>query len=355
MYKVSVVIPIHNMELYMEEAIESVVNQSLGFDNIQVILVDDGSTDSTKEIMQKYDERYDNIKCIYFSEKSGAAGKPRNEGLKFVEAQFVMFLDPDDMYDKYALEKMYNTAISQNVEIVTANYKYANEDGTLWEKSVFDEVRFESFKFSEKNFSDSFFVWNSGSCNKIFSTKLIRENNIKFLEGVPAEDAYFTYAALLEAKSAYYLSDTIHYYRRRNKIGTLSVSWDRSLKYFKNINYAYKKIYELFYEKQKMDLFRYFYSKTLTSIFYKIVDTKIMTGEEKEEALQELKWFFEIRKIVNIDPCQKSLEWVFEKTDNEDYVEARKYCEIIAEMRTYIEKDVREGMSKPEFRNYVEL
>lgn len=355
MKKVSVVIPIYNMEQYLAEAVDSVINQSIGMENIQIILVNDGSTDRSPEIMKEYEEKYENINCIYLPEKSGAAGKPRNEGLKIVEAPYVMFLDPDDVYDKYALEKMYNTIVKENVEIVTANYKYMDENGTLWNKSVFDENRFESFKFSEKNFSDSFFVWNSGSCNKIFSSKLIKDNNIAFLEGVPAEDAYFTYAALLSSKNAYYLSDTIHYYRRRSKSGTLSVSWDRSLTYFKNINYAYKRIYDLFKESNKMSLFRYFYSKTLTSVFYKIVDTKIMNEDEKIEALREMRWLFAIRKEVGIEPCQKSLEFVLEKIENEEYLEAVKCCNIIAEMRTYIEKDVREGMSKPEFINYVEL
>ena len=355
MYKISVVIPIYNMEQYMREAINSIINQSIGFNNIQVILVNDGSTDKSSEIMDEYAKKYTNIKCINLPQKSGAAGKPRNEGLKLVEAPYVMFLDPDDMYDKFALEKMYNIAIEKNVEIVTANYRYANEDGTLWNKSVFDEERFKSFEFSEENFSDSFFVWNSGSCNKIFSTKLIKDNNITFLEGVPAEDAYFTYAALLESKKIYYLSDTIHYYRRRSKMGTLSVSWDRSLTYFKNINYAYRRIYELFLDKDKMGLFRYFYSKTLTSVFYKIVDTKIMSESEKIIALEDLSWFFTIRKDIQIGPCQKSLEFVFEKIDEKQYDDAVKCCNIIGEMRTYIEKDVREGMSKPEFVNYVEL
>ena len=355
MFKVAVIIPIYNMELFLRDAIDSVINQTIGFDNIQLILVNDGSNDKSPEIMEEYASKYGNVVSIHMPEKSGAAGKPRNEGIKRVDAEFIMFLDPDDFYDSKALEKMYNTAKEQDVEIVTANYRYANEDGSLWNKSVFDEERFKSFKFSEENFSDSFYVWNSGSCNKIFSSNLIKNNNIEFLVGVPAEDAYFTYAALLSTSAAYYLSDTIHYYRRRNKMGTLSVSWDRSLTYFKNISYAYKKIYDLFVEKNKISLFRYFYSKTLTSVFYKITDTKIMNDEEKKEAIKELRWLFELRNTLEIEPCQKSLEVVFQIIHNEDYDTAVGVANIIGEMRTYVERDVREGMSKPEFINYVEL
>ncbi len=355
MYKVSVVVPIHNMEQYLRESLESVERQTIGFENIQVILVNDGSTDKSKEIMDEYASKYSNVCCLHFEEKSGAAGKPRNEGIKLVEAPYTMFLDPDDLYEEHAIERLYNTIVKENVDIVTANYRYMEEDGRFWEKSVFDGERFKNFAFSEENFSDSFFVWNSACWNKIFSTKLVKENNLYFLEGVPAEDAFFTYAALLASKSAYYLSETTNFYRRRSNTGTLSVSWDRSLKYFKNINFAYRKIYELFRDADKMSLFRYFYSKTLTSVFYKVVDTTIMTEEEKKIALEEMKWFFEIRKEVDIGPCQSSLEFVFEKIENEEYDDAVKCCNIIAEMRRYIQKDVREGMSKPEFVNYVEL
>ena len=138
-------------------------------------------------------------------------------------------------------------------------------------------------------------------------------------------------------------------------MGTLSVSWDRSLKYFQNISYAYKRIYDLFVEKNKLSLFRYFYSKTLTSVFYKITDTKIMDDSEKIEALKSLRWLFGLREQLEIGPCQKSLEFVLKKIDDEKYEDAVGIMDIIGEMRTYVERDVREGMSKPEFINYVEL
>lgn len=355
MYKVSVVVPIYNMEQYLIEALESIVNQTIGFENIQVILVNDGSTDNSKQIIDEYAQKYANVQALNLTQKSGAAGKPRNEGIKHVEAPYMMFLDPDDLFAEDAIEKMYNAAIRENVDIVTGNYVYMEENGRKWDKKVFDEGRFPNFRFSDKDFSDSFFVFNSACWNKIFKTEVIKGNNIQFLEGVPAEDAYFTYASLLVANDIYYIKDTINYYRRRSNSGALSVSWDRSLRYFKNISYAYKKIYELFEKSNKMGLFRYFYSKTLTSIFYKVVDTNIMSSEEKQEALKELRWFFLIRNDVQVGPCQQSLEYVFEKVDDEKYYDAVKCCDVIREMRTYIEKDIREGMSKPEFINYVEL
>lgn len=354
-YKISIIVPVHNVAKYLGEALDSLLRQTIGHDQLQIIMVDDGSTDESRKIMQRYEKEYNNFQSIYLPEKSGAAGKPRNEGLKLAEAPYVMFLDPDDIYDEFACENMYNKIITEKVDMVTANYNYMDEDGTIWDKPVFDTKRFGSFKFGRRSFSESFFVLNSSVCNKIFSRKHIEENQIRFLEGVPGEDAYFTYAILLKTENVYYLSDIIYYYRRRSNSGTLSVSWNRSIEYFRKMNFAYKNIYNLFETAEKLDLYRYFYAKTLTSIFYKIVDTQLMNDEEKAIVFSEMAWFFASRKQLKVGPCQKTLDIVLDKIDEGKYKEASNMCKIIAEMREYIQKDVRENMSKPENVDYQEV
>lgn len=354
-YKISVIVPIHNVAKYLGEALDSLLNQTIGYENLQIIMVDDGSTDESRKIMQKYEEEYVNFISIYLNEKSGAAGRPRNEGLKIAKAPYVMFLDPDDIYAKTACEDMYNKIVSEQVDIVTANYNYMDEDGTIWDKPVFDKKRFSDFKFGRRSFSESFFVLNASACNKIFSRSLIEKYQIRFLEGVPGEDAYFTYATLLKTEQVFYLSNIIYYYRRRSNSGTLSVSWNRSIEYFRKMNFAYKNIYDLFKSVGRLDLYRYFYAKTLTSIFYKIVDTNLMTDKEKNIVFEEMAWFFESRKQLKIGTCQKSLDIVLTKVDEGKYEEAVDMCKIIAEMRTYIPKDIRENMSKPENVEYQEI
>jgi glycosyltransferase involved in cell wall biosynthesis len=354
-YKISVILPIHNVAAYIGEALDSILEQTIGHKNLQVIMVDDGSTDESPKIMQTYEEEFENFKAIYLHKKSGAAGKPRNEGLKVATADYIMFLDPDDIYDKNACKSMYDKITSEKVDIVTANYNYMDEDGKIWDKPVFDRKRFESFRFGRRSFSESFFIWNSSVCNKIFSRKLIEKNKIKFLEGVPGEDAYFTYATLLKTDHVYYLSDTIYYYRRRTNTGTLSVSWNRSIEYFQKMNYSYKQIYELFLNAKKLDLYRYFYAKTLTSIFYKLVDTNLMNDEEKATILKEMTWFYNDRETLKMNPCQKSLNIVFDKVKEGKYEEAVQICHIIAEMREYVPKEIRENMSKPENIQYKEI
>ena len=353
--KISVILPIHNVASFLGDALDSLINQTIGVENLEVIMVNDGSTDESPEIMEKYAGEYDNFKIINLEEKSGAAGKPRNEGLKIATAPYIMFLDPDDMYDKNTCKVMYEAITTKKCDIVTSNYIYMEEDGTLWDKPVFDKKRFKNFNFGTRSFRDSFFIWNSAVWNKIFSKKLILDNKIKFPEGVVGEDAYFSYAALLKTNKIHYISDISVYYRRRNNAATLSVSWDRTIDYFRKMNYVYKEIHNLFLQSKKLELYRYFYAKTLTSIFYKIVDTNIMSNEEKETVLEEMQWFFKQRKKVKIDPCQKTLNIIFDKVDEGNYKEAVDMCKIVAEMRKYVSRDVRENMSKPENINYIKV
>lgn len=354
-YKVSVIVPIHNVAKYLGEALNSLLAQTIGAENLQVIMVDDGSTDESPKIMKRFAKENPNFIDIYFPNASGAAGRPRNAGLEVAEADYVMFMDPDDYYADDACENMYNAIVKHKVDVVTANYNYMDEDGTVWDKPVFDTKRFKSFKFGQKSFAESFFIWNSSVCNKIFSRKVIEENGIRFLENVPGEDAYFSYALLLHSEKAYYISDTTYYYRRRSNSGTLSVSWNRSIGYFQKMNYAYKKTYELFANAKKLDLFRYFYSKTLTSIFYKLVDTQLMNDEEKAQVLAEMAWLYNAREKLKVEPCQKSLNIVMDMVKEGRYKEAVDVCKIIAEMREYVPKDIRENMSKPENVQYKEV
>ena len=353
--KISVILPIYNVATFLGEALDSLINQTIGIENLEVIMVNDGSTDESPAIMQRYASEYDNFKIINLENKSGAAGKPRNEGIKAATAPYIMFLDPDDVYDKNACKVMYEAITTKKRDIVTSNYIYMEDDGTLWEKPVFDIKRFKNFDFGTRSFRDSFFIWNSAVWNKIFKRDLIIKNKIQFLEGVPGEDAYFSYASLLKTNKVFYINDVSVHYRRRNNAATLSVSWDRSIDYFRKMNYVYKEIHNLFLQSKKLELYRYFYAKTLTSIFYKIVDTNIMSYEEKEIILEEMQWFFKDRKKVKIDPCQKTLNIIFEKIDQGSFKEAVDMCKIVAEMRKYVAKEVRENMSKPENINYIKV
>lgn len=345
-YKISIVIPVYNAEKYLNECIESIINQTFGFENIQVILVNDGSTDKSGEIIDGYSEKYTNIEVYHLENSHSSGGSARNEGIQYAKGKYLMFVDADDYITDQACEQMYNAITENEADIVTANYKCMNEDGKIWQKAMFDEKKYQSGELVEAN-QKFFYLYCPSVCLKIFNNELIQKNNIKFLEGVAAEDAYFSCGALLKSKKVCYLSDVIYYYRRRNT-GTISTSWMRNKKYFMGVNYAFRKIYELFKEADKLDYYKYFYAKNLTSLIFKFVDTKLITNEEKIELIDEMHWFFEQSETFNIVLAQRSIEILLINLIKKDYENVITLCEIISEMRTYMTEVQKEMMTKPQ-------
>lgn len=344
--KISVILPIHNVDKYLEDCINSVINQSIGFENIELVMVDDGSTDSSYEIMKKYDEMYDNIKIFHFDEKSGAAGKPRNKGIEMATAKYLMFSDPDDFFSLDAFEVMYNEIESKKAEFIIANWSYANEDGTPWDKPIFDTERFKKFKLSIDDYKDSFYVMNSSMCNKIFNRKFIMKNNIKCLEGIPGEDTYFSMSAFLNAKKVYYIPNIMYYYRQRNE-GDMSVSWNCSAKFFDGMNKAYKALYEKFVEKKQINFYKFVYARNMTYLLYRFIDSTQLTEDDKLEILANSRWFYKLSKELNVPACQKSLDTLLVKIVSGEYKDVIDICNIISEIRKYMPKEVRQSMSKP--------
>ncbi len=345
-YKISIIIPTYNAEKYLEECIDSIVNQTIGFENLQVILVNDGSKDNSGKIIEKYCEKYNNVQAIHLPESHSLGGFARNQGVEQAIGEYLMFIDSDDVYDKKACELMYQAIKENEADVVTANYKCMEQEGKIWDTAMFDQKKYKSCDLEEAS-QRFFYLYCPSACMKIFRNELIQKNDIKFLEGVPAEDAYFSSRALLESKKICYISDVIYYYRRRNT-GEVSTSWMRNKKYFKDVNYAFKKIYEAFKDADKLEYYKYYYAKNLISLVYKFTDSKLITNEERIELLEELYWFFEQTKILDVTLAQRSIEILIEYILAKKYEEAIKLCEVIAEMRSFMSEVQKEMTSKPQ-------
>ena len=130
-YKFSVIMPIYNAEKYLAEAIDSVINQTIGFkDNIQLILVNDGSKDNSEKIALKYKEQYpENI--IYIKQENKGVSSARNKGAEYIEGEYVNFLDSDDKWDVEAFEKVYDFFKKNDVNIVAGNMNFLEEQKIL--------------------------------------------------------------------------------------------------------------------------------------------------------------------------------------------------------------------------------
>jgi len=353
-YKISIIIPVYNVENYFRDAINSILKQTIGFENLQVIMVDDCSTDSSYEIAKEYAKQYENFIALKLQERSGVAGKPRNEGLKVATGKYIMFGDPDDFFTEDACEIMYNAIEEKQADMINANWRNADEDGTPWENPIFDLEKYKNFKMSINDFKDSFFVMNSSMCNKIFRREFVEKNNIRCLEGVPFEDTYFVMSSFLAAKKVFYISDIIYNYRQRYN-NVLSVSWNCSKEYFEQMNVACKAIYDKFVECNQIAFYRFLYARNLTYLLYRFIDSTLLTDEDRIEILSNMRWYYKLGITLNVPACQKSLSILIDKIIAGEYKDVIDVCKIIAEVRSYMPKDIKQKMSKPYEEMYNEM
>lgn len=122
-YKISTIIPIYNVEKYLDETIKSIVNQTIGFKNIQMILVNDGSPDNSEKICLKYKEKYpDNV--IYIKKENGGVSSARNLGMKYATGEYVNFMDSDDLLSKNAYKTGYEMLENNNLDVVCFRIKF---------------------------------------------------------------------------------------------------------------------------------------------------------------------------------------------------------------------------------------
>ena len=200
-YKISVIIPVYNAEDDLKNAIESILNQTLGFENIELILVDDASTDNSKSIVKNYQKYYDNIKLIELKENSGLPGKPRSLGIDYASSDYIIFLDSDDSYVEEAFEILYDAIKEFGSDFVISSH-YTNLDGDMVESNLIQAeekiISFDPLENQEtfNKLSPNQFVAPWG---KIYKKEFLIKNNIKFPEDSLCEDTYFYFKCLINS------------------------------------------------------------------------------------------------------------------------------------------------------------
>lgn len=246
-FKFSIIMAVYNVEKYLEEAIESVINQTLGFkDNVEIILVDDGSTDNSAIICKRYVKKYsENIKYIY--KENGGPSSARNSGIKVATGEYYNFLDSDDLLHEAALEKVYNFFdIYKEVDMVTLPIECIERQQGLYHR--YKKFGKES-KVIDLNVSPKDYVFSSAATfyrSKIFENTEFN-TNLKL-----AEDLFFNTKLYLKNNKFGFISpnEAIYYYRKRfsnNSITNINEYTDNWLT--NTLEYIYK---ELLQESRKV-------------------------------------------------------------------------------------------------------
>jgi exopolysaccharide biosynthesis predicted pyruvyltransferase EpsI len=219
---VSIVIPIYNVEKYLRFCIDSVICQT--YENIEVLLIDDGSTDSCPEICDEYADSAENITCIH--QKNGGLSAARNTGLKTAKGKYIYFLDSDDLIEKDAIRMLVAHAEHYKSDITFFDSSVINEDGR-----PLDDIRY-SRKQSYAQLSDSLKMMNTlfkyddyFTCVPMLFIKRDCLDGIDFYKGIIYEDVLFTFKLFFANLKAIHLPAKLYIRRiRENSIMQTPVS-----------------------------------------------------------------------------------------------------------------------------------
>lgn len=211
--KVTVVVPVYNAEKYLRECIESIADQTL--EEIEMIFVDDGSTDKSLDILKEYEKKDSRISVI--TQEHANAGVARNRGLSVATGEYLSFLDADDFFEPNMLEKAYDKAKNEKAEIIVYrsdafdvdNASYREMSFSIWEKYIPDSSVFAGIDIKYDFFS-AFVGW---TWDKLFMRDYIEKKGFLFQEQRTTNDLLFTYLSLAAAKKITILEEILVHHR----------------------------------------------------------------------------------------------------------------------------------------------
>ena len=273
MPKVSVIVPFYNVEGYIEKCLETLVNQTL--EDIEIILVNDGSKDRSIEIANKFLEAYPD-KLVYLEKENGGLSDARNYAIPYAKGEYIAFLDSDDYVEKDMYQKMYELAKKENSDMVECDFYWEYPDklkkdvGVIYngKKEMLEKVRVVAW-------------------NKLIRREILEKTEVKFPKGYRYEDVEFTYKLVpFIEKVSFLKKPCVHYIQRE---GSISNSQNERTKEIFDVldhiidYYKEKGIYETYQEEIEYIYVRYAFCSSLLRIV-KIEDIAL------QEKLLNLTW-----------------------------------------------------------------
>ena len=217
---ISVIIPVYNVEKYLRQCLDSVLNQT--YTNYEVIMVDDGSTDSSYDICLEYSRKDDRFKA--FHKENGGASTARNLGLKELNGEYLFFLDSDDWLEPNTLELMINTAIDENADLTFCEAQAINE---LSNNKINGYYEYRDYYSTDEAYSIMLKMMNRKEFHVaiwmlLLDKRIITDNNLRFKEGIILEDVIIAYQFYCLAHRAAHVRQKL--YNRRYRPNSVMTS-----------------------------------------------------------------------------------------------------------------------------------
>lgn len=295
--KVSIIIPVFNADLYLEDCLNSVLTQSLK--DIEVICINDNSKDESLKILQNFAKNDKRIKIIDLKSTFGQS-HARNKGLLAAKGEYIGFVDADDFAEPEMFEKMYTSAIEKNSEIVMCKAKVFDEkvknykDDNYFALDCFDEKFYEK-PFNHQQTVDFMTKINVSVWNKLYKTDFLKENNINFIEGFIYEDLPFFFQTYTKAKKVTLLNDFLYVYRINSKNSTMTRT-DKNVKdRVDMMSYTYDILQkQTYFKKEKSKILNWL----IHDLFYRCL---IIDSKYQKEYFFRMQKFFKTLDTADVD------------------------------------------------------
>lgn len=307
MPKISVIIPVYNVEQYLRECLDSVVNQTLK--DIEIICVNDGSTDNSLQILEEYAQKDNRIKII--NKENRGLASARNKGLEYATGDLIYFLDSDDYIESDLLESAINIFKDFNVDFYCFSSK-PFVDGNVMQSfdDMADYIKVLKNGLVDVNY-DVILNTNIHVWNKIFKKDFIKNNNLHFIEGLLYEDIYFMWMYAFLSKKAYFDTTIRHHYRMRDTSIMEKATQNKTLKTGIDHLLNWYEILKTISINENLFLINYTNLCKLLDIYtfrtYEMVpdNDRIYVEKLKQKYLYELNYTKSIREINNEDSISK--------------------------------------------------
>lgn len=317
--KVSVIVPGYNVEHYIKECLDSLLNQTL--QEIEIICVNDGSKDKTLEIMTEYSKKDQRV--VVVDKPNGGLSSARNAGLEKGKGEYILFLDSDDYLASNALEVLYEKAAENDADDVLYSAesffekeelkeKYASYTTYYDKKGVYEGVYGGKELYSLQTEQNDF---KSSACLQLIRRSLLEQNQIRFYEGILHEDHLFTMQVLTYSEKVCCIEDKLYKRRvRDDSIMTAEKGFRNAYGYFVTIEEMYQmleKLEEPFSSSYAMAVRKH--SESLMKSGAKCLDG--IGLEELEEYLKDLSYERRIRFYLIMEHTKKLQDAIDKKND----------------------------------------
>lgn len=209
---ISVIVPCYNATAYLDRCINSLLKQTIGYEHLEMIFVNDASTDNTLDLLLSYEKKYEDNILVINCEKNGRQGTARNIGIKYSSCDYIAFLDQDDWIAPTMYEKLYNKAIEKDLDVsgclsIRARDEYNFEEPVYLEESQYFVIENEEMR------NEFIRTWrNDGFWVNLYRKEIILKHDIWFAEGLVYDDNYFVELLKFYVRKIYVLNEGLHYY-----------------------------------------------------------------------------------------------------------------------------------------------